>query len=574
LLLQSKSNPLHLAQSCIAGYENLVVWADLLDAINVFPVADGDTGKNLRVSLSPLRDCTSDMNGNVQSLTATALGNSGNIAAAFLGSFLQSDGERAALALQGQQQAYQAVHKPVSGTMLDVFDALVICLQGEKESEISFKYVRQQLKISVTNTATRLSALEEAGVVDSGALGMFVFFDGFFQQYIRGKAVGTPVMELFANKLQLAPTYQAEKTGEHCVEVVLAAHKQDAILPEKIATLGESAVVIPGKAETKVHLHTRNPSRLREQLSTLGSIVSWSDEAIDPQLLSSKEQSFASNCIRIMSDAAGSIPLSLAQQHGIVLLDSYIVTSDQALPESLFLPEKLYPLMVEGATISTAQASNNERHLHYQAACAQYEKVLYICTGSAFTGNYATARKWKEKHEAGNTFQILDSGAASGRLAVIALLAARFAETGVAAAEVISLAEQLSNQAKEYVFIDELKYLVAGGRVSKTKAFFADLLHMKPVISPEFDGVRKVGVVRNAQAQLAFALEKLETQKEQPEELFILLQYSDNKTWLQTKVKPAIRKLLPNAELLLVPLSLTSGVHMGPGTWSIAYARK
>jgi len=564
-----------LAQSCIAGYENLVVWADLLDAINVFPVADGDTGTNLRISLSPLRDCFADMAGSVQNLAVTALGNSGNIAAAFLGPFLtHATGELAELALQGQKQAFQAIHKPVSGTMLDIFDALVICLQGEQKRQLSLSDVRQQLGDAVANTANRLSALEEAGVVDSGALGMFIFFDGFFQQYLNGNATATPVTELFGSRLQLAASYQPEKSGEYCVEVVLAIDKQDVALSEEIASFGDSVVLVPGETETKVHLHTKNPDQLRKQLSALGTVVSWSDEAIDPQLHSANEKSFAGNSIRIMSDAAGSIPLTLAQQHGIILLDSYIVTADQALPESLYLPEKLYPQMLKGTKVSTAQASNNERHLHYQAACAQYEKVLYICTGSTFTGNYSTAQRWQKENAAESRFEILDSGAASGRLAVIALLTARFAETGAVAADVIAFAKELSKQAKEYVFINELKYLVAGGRVTKAKAFFADLLHMKPVISPDFEGVRKVGMVRNAQAQIDFGLEKLEEQKGNSAKLFVLLQYSNNKAWLQEKVEPAVRKLLPDAVMKLVPLSLTSGVHMGPGTWSIAYAEK
>ncbi len=566
---QTTSNSLLFAGSCIAGYENLVVWADLLDAINVFPVADGDTGTNLRVSLSPLRDCGSDLAVSVQKLTATGIGNSGNIAAAFLSSFLNAEGELAALAIEGQQQAYNAIHKPVSGTMLDVFDALVFCLQ---ETEFTFSAIRKSLREAVKNTANRLHVLEDAGVVDSGALGMFVFFDGFFQQYINGKAEATPIMDLFGRRLQLASSYQPEKSGEYCVEVVLATNKEDSVLSEKIANIGESAVLVPGETGTKIHLHTKNPDDLRKQLSSMGNVVSWTDEAIDPLLHSQNDKSFVNNQIRIMSDAAGSIPLALAKQHGIILLDSYILASDQAFPESLYLPEKLYPLMKKGVKVSTAQASNNERYLHYEAASAQYGKVLYICTGSAFTGNYSISAKWKEEDAAGDNFEILDSGAASGRLAVIALLTARFAETGADITDVIALAKQLSEQAEEFVFIDELKYLVAGGRVTKTKAFFADLLHMKPVISPHSEGVRKVGVVRNALAQLGFALGKLEKQKGNSRELFVLLQYSDNKTWLQEQVKPAVRELLPEAEIVIVPLSLTSGVHMGPGTWSIAYA--
>ncbi|MBN4068877.1 DegV family protein, partial [Desulfotalea psychrophila] len=54
--------------------------------------------------------------------------------------------------------------------------------------------------------------------------------------------------------------------------------------------------------------------------------------------------------------------------------------------------------------------------------------------------------------------------------------------------------------------------------------------------------------------------------------LFVLLQYTDNKDWLREVVEPQIRRHVPEAEILLVPLSLTSGVHMGPGAWSIAFA--
>jgi len=51
-----------------------------------------------------------------------------------------------------------------------------------------------------------------------------------------------------------------------------------------------------------------------------------------------------------------------------------------------------------------------------------------------------------------------------------------------------------------------------------------------------------------------------------------MLQYSDNEKWVTETVLPEVRQLAPKAEILLVPLSLTSGVHMGPGTWAMAWA--
>jgi DegV family protein with EDD domain len=561
-----------VCSACIAGFENLTAWADLLDRINVFPVADGDTGCNLRISLAPLRGCDSDMSGALEGLAASACGNSGNIAAAFFLEFLNREGDDLyKQAQRGRDRAWQAIADPSPGTMLGVFDALCLVLADQGE-DLDFLLIREALQKSVLVTVSQLPELREAGVVDSGALGMFLFFDGFFQKLTGQKMDTSPLLELFGDTLQLKTSFEPQATGEYCVEARLATKGSKTDLSQRIASLGDSAVVIPGTSGLKIHLHTRNPEQLREDLSSLGEVVDWSDEAMDPMLLTAEKRTFQKNCVRIMSDAAGSIPLDLARRHGIILLDSYILARDKAVPESLFSAEMLYSLMREGTRVSTAQASSHERHLHYQAATEQYGKVLYVSTGSAFTGNYSTAMAWREKNDPENHLEVIDTGAASGRLAVIAILSARLAEQGAPVDKVTAFAEELSRKAEEYVFLHELKYLVAGGRVTKTKAFFGDLLHMKPVISPVAEGVRKVGVLRNREAQLEFGIEKLLSIDSGGAGLFVLLQYSDNKEWLLECVEPQIRQSVPEAEILVVPLSLTSGVHMGPGTWSIAFA--
>ncbi len=559
--------------ACISGYENLTAWADLLDRINVFPVADGDTGTNLRISLAPLRECESNMSTAVTRLTAGGRGNSGNIAVAFFAEFLNPDGKGlAGKACAGRDLAWKSIADPCSGTMLGVFDTLCLILNEDRKSGLDFFKIRKQLQNAVLATVQQLPELEEAGVVDSGALGMFVFFDSFFQEIIEKKSGLSPVLELFAGKLQIKSSFQPQITGEYCVEAVLAPDGMQSDLPGKLSRLGDSAVIMESNSGVKLHLHTRNPEQLRKDLSSLGEVVNWSDEAMDPMIRVGENQNFQKNSIRIMSDAAGSIPLTLARHHGIILLDSYILVADQAKPESLFSSDQLYSLMKQGGRVTTAQASSHERHRHYRAACEQYDKVLYLCTGSAFTGNFSTVMAWKKENDSAGQIEAIDTGAASGRLAVIVLLTARLAEQGATVENVIAYARELTGQVKEYIFIHELKYLAAGGRVSRTKGFFADLLRMKPVISPSFEGVRKVGVVRNRDAQLEFALAKLQNYGQRGSGLLVLLQYSDNKEWLAETVEPLIHRQVPDAEILLVPLSLTSGVHMGPGTWSVAFA--
>ena len=165
--------------------------------------------------------------------------------------------------------------------------------------------------------------------------------------------------------------------------------------------------------------------------------------------------------------------------------------------------------MRQGVKVSTSQASVYERHQFYESVLNRFEKVLYLCVGSVFTGNYNVAMEWKKKHDPQNRILVIDTGAASGRLGTIALAAARYLAETNDMEKTFAFAQKAVQTCEEYVFLDKLQYLAAGGRLSKTSAFFGDMLKMKPVISPQPEGAKKVGVVRNQEDQLKMAEERL-----------------------------------------------------------------
>lgn len=563
-----------LADGFAAGYACLSARAELLDRINVFPVADSDTGANLRISLSPLRSGVTDKMAVAAQLARCATGNSGNIAAAFFSEFLQAEtaDELADLAARGRENAWRAVAAPKEGTMLSVFESLARALAVSPVTAAGCPEIIGALRQAVLATTQTLPDLRQAGVVDSGALAMFVFFDGFFR-IITGCSDDSPTLaELFPGKLRIAEDFSQERTDAYCVDAIIKPAADRPLSQEAVAALGESVVMLADQAQVKIHIHTADPDQLRRELNSLGEVLAWSDESIDANRDAGRGVSIPSGCIHIMTDAAGSLPRDLAKEHNITLLDSYIVCGDTARPESLCSPENIYAQMLAGQKVTTAQASLVERHQLYRTVCEQFGRTLYLSVGSAFTGNYAAAVAWKERQDRDRLLEIIDSGAASGRLGLITLLVGRYALKAESGDAVISYARVLCETCREYVFIDTLRYLVAGGRVSRANGFFGDLLHMKPVISPMREGVRKMGVVRNRQRQVDFALARLRTELDGGDSACILLQYSDNKDWVAETVQTSIQALLPGAEILLVPLSLTSGVHMGPGTWSLAFA--
>jgi uncharacterized protein len=115
-----------LRPALAAGYGCLVAWSELLDDINVFPVADGDTGANLRISLAPLRNPEVDRKSLGERLMRAATGNSGNIAAPFFQEFCLADtmADLAPRAASGSMLARRALVQPREGTMLTLFDRL------------------------------------------------------------------------------------------------------------------------------------------------------------------------------------------------------------------------------------------------------------------------------------------------------------------------------------------------------------------------------------------------------------------------------------------------------------------
>jgi DegV family protein with EDD domain len=562
----------NLAQALIMGAERVSAWADLLDRINIFPIADGDTGRNLKISLAPLRGIDEGRDKTIHRLFVNARGNSGNIAARFFSGLLTAESlKKVPEAVRlGRERAWSAVHDPKPGTILTLFDALAEFMESAsvEPSERFATMILGRLEDAVRSTPDLLPRLKEAGVVDSGALGMFIFFEGFFDSLSGGTVMRTPVTAVFSGLLSISTSYEIEEENGYCVDATLDAGDEKAI--RALSGMGESVVVIPGEDYVKVHLHAGDADKVRRSMESVAGIVRWLDDDLAEQVHEFKRLE-TDRAIHVMTDAAGSVTREDARSFGMTLLDSYVTVGDLSAPETYMQPGEVYAAMRRGMRATTSQASEYERRELYRSVMSRYERVLYVCVGSVYTGNHEAASRWKAENDLDDRFTILDTGAASGRLGSIALAVAGYSNTAESPDEVVEFAKKTVARCDEYLFIDTLKYLAAGGRLSKTQAFFGDMLGMKPVITPAADGVKKAGVVKHLEGQIAFAQERLRRAAAPGTRPFIMLQYTDNRTLVEDAILPLIAKHYPEADIKIQPLSLTTGVHAGPGTWSIAF---
>ena len=552
-----------------AGYACTVAWAELLDRINVFPVADGDTGRNLVVSLAPLRDPVVNDATVAERLLLSARGNSGNIACAFVRALLVgTPAESLAQAcVRGDALARQAVAVPQPGTMLTVLDALAYEAKTGLASPAVDRLLAHLAQI-VSETTSAQESLRQANVVDSGALGMLVFLDGMLRVYFGlGQAQDALAGRFRSLVLFERGSAPAQAEVGFCVDAVVHGPRPS---DAELSRIGSEVVVLDNGDLWKIHLHAPDVVVARAALGRLGEIVRWSWDDLHEQM-STRPARANSDDVHIMTDGAASLSRREAEALGITLLDSHINLGDISLPESRLAPEDLYSAMRRGVRVSTSQASTYERHKHYERVASQWGSALYLCVGSVYTGNCAVALDWRSSHSAGARMTLLDSGAASGRLAVVVRATALAARAGKPAAGLADFARTALGCAEEYIFLERLEYLARGGRMSKTGAFFGDALHLAPVVSPMPDGARRVALLRKREDKVAFACERAaQVFGAAGATGYLLAEYTDNRAWVVEHVLPRLRAAAPEAEIEVGALSLTTGAHTGPGTWAIA----
>ncbi|MCL4469347.1 MAG: DegV family EDD domain-containing protein [Deltaproteobacteria bacterium] len=557
-----------------AGTERIAAWADLLDSINVFPIADGDTGRNLLISLLPLKSSVRDRSVLTEKLFMAARGNSGNIAAQFFTGFLSYDNtaQFTEAVRAGTKRAWQAIADPQPGTMLSVFDELERSL---RESTMDGQGawvpgVLKRLEGTVMETTQTLPILKSAHVVDSGALGMFIFFDAFLNAlYLRAPQFA-PISAVFREHLEVKGARGGDMESGTCVDAVVKLKNGEQKSIGDLSMLGVSLVSQEHGECIKIHIHTGDQSHVRDVLSREGSIIQWATDDLEAQT-KAFSAGHVSQAIHVVTDAAGSITREQAKKLGITLLDSYITVGTKDAPETYIDRTELYQAMRKGIKVTTSQASLFERHQHYEKVLSLYGTALYLCVGSAFTGNYRVVMDWKKDHDPGDRLKVIDTGAASGRLGVIAAASARYALTASSEKDVLDFAARAVGSSEEYIFLDTLHFLAAGGRLSKTSAVFGDMLRLKPVVSPLPEGAKKVAVVRNKKDQISFAIEKLGKAFHAGDHPLIMIEYTDNEAWIEDEIAVLLRSRFPHAEVIVQPFSLTSGAHMGPGTWGIAF---
>lgn len=300
-----KINGLVLAEMIDLGSKNLAENAEKINALNVFPVPDGDTGTNMNLSMSSgAKETAANVVENIgelgksfsKGLLMGARGNSGVILSQlfrgmsqYIADKKEVNAKEFAEAIQnGVSIAYKAIIKPVEGTILTV--AREAAEAGLKAAENTTSVVEvmeaiyAEAQASLKRTPELLPILKEVGVVDSGGQGLVCVYQGFVAALKGEKIEGLEAVETNVVDMQFEDNHDMDFMNPEdivygfCTEFTVRLDKEkkefnEDKFREDMSKFGDSLLVISDSEFVKIHVHTETPGDVFNYGQQYGELI-------------------------------------------------------------------------------------------------------------------------------------------------------------------------------------------------------------------------------------------------------------------------------------------------------------
>ncbi len=304
-----------LKKALLSGAAWLEEHRDYINALNVFPVPDGDTGSNMSKTMqAAVKGIESSEDKSAAVISAKlahsallgARGNSGVILSQILRGLAMGLEKKTtftapdlAQAMQeAQRLAYRAVIKPVEGTILTVVretaDAAKISADGGSDLVALLQDMVIAARQSVARTPELLPALKQAGVVDSGGQGFCTVLEGIWR-YVRGETdVKLPTQHIQPAEIKKGVVTVEEEFGYEVVFLLRGEHLDVEAIRQMIIDMGGVSTVVAGDEKIlKVHTHCEQPGKILDYGVSLGSLLDINIENLQEQSLTYAAESAA-----------------------------------------------------------------------------------------------------------------------------------------------------------------------------------------------------------------------------------------------------------------------------------------
>jgi len=580
-----------LKRALIAGIGRVLASRETLNRINVFPVADGDTGSNLAFTLSavleavrPIRHahCGDVLERAAREAIDGARGNSGAILAQFMQGVsealtgvrrLHADHLVAAAGL-GSAQARAAVAEPREGTMLSVIAAFADALARAREAGMAdlretFAHALLVTRQALADTPQQLAVLRRAGVVDAGAMGFVELLEGIQDFMLRGRAAlreGSITAVNAAVGVFASVESDGDTAHRYCTECVLAAEAIDRdAVRAALAPLPSSSLVMAGTRERlRVHLHIDEPELLFDTLSAFGNVTARKADDMRAQERAARTLSD----VAVVVDSAADIPPDAFERLPLHLVPVRINFGAQDYLDKVSLSAREFYVKLARSTqpVRTSQPPPGDFRRLFEFLLSHHAEVVYVGLSRALSGTLQSAERAAQETDP-KRVRIVDTRNGSGGQGLLAVHAAERALAGADAATIAAELATLAQQTRTFAYARDLSNAVRGGRIPSWALPITQWLRLVPVIRlGGGDGrvhVRGVMLDRTGLPArfVARVVHRLDRSRRWRAEVL----HCDNAIEGEN-VRSALLRMLPDADVgELLDAGSAIGAHAGPG---------
>jgi DegV family protein with EDD domain len=583
-----------LSRAVIAGAHFVAERAEALNRINVFPVADGDTGTNVastlqkvaagisRIRQRHIREMSKAL---ADQAIGGARGNSGAILAQFFCGFSEGlpDSPRVttrafgAAVVKASESAYSAIARPVEGTILTVIRDWARHV-AERAAEVADFGVLlpeslKAARTSLQNTPRQMKLLQKAGVVDAGAQGFVYLLEGIVKYLREAARLAPPPVEPEEVRAAIFDRTPESILFRYCTEALLEGDAIDRdALRREVALLGDSVVLAGGAARVRLHIHTNEPEKLFAVAARFAAVAQTKIEDMRAQHESRFDQNRASR-VGIVTDSTCDLPDTMLEELGIGVVPVRVYFgSENYLDKVTITPAEFYArFAVTDQAPKTSQPPPADFTQVYRNVAAHAGSIVSIHLSSAVSGTYQAALVGARPVEKTHITHV-DSRNVSVGLGLVVRAAAEAAAAGKSAEEVARVARDTADRVRTFVAVPTLTHLVRGGRVSPLKGLVAKLLGLLPILQISKEGkAEPAAKARGYDAAKRKVLELLfeEAGERTSTSRRFGVAHCDAEDTAEELARE-IRQRYPESDVMIVECGPALGAHGGPGALALS----
>ena len=580
-----------LYNAILYGATRLSEKREALNLINVFPVKDNDTGNNLAHTMQYILNNTKsqeNVRDTLKNVARCAMigsrGNSGAIFSQYLNGLYQSSSEKAYVTVSemadffntAYSKAYKAIESPIEGTVITLMRAWSVSFKESLNEHKSIKEIFETslhtIKITLEETKQTLDVLRKNGVVDAGALGFYIFMDGF-SQVITGKNADEYDFSNHKQTVTIVETLphifvdDEVLVNRYCTEVLFEFDNlNEDELRNNLKDLGDCILISSQDDLARIHIHTNTPWEIIKHAAAIGRIL---DQKAEDMVMQKTLTGANSKDIALITDSIADIPQEFIFNHNVFQIPINIMIDGVSYLDKITVD---IPFLMQNILKASSSQLNLEQIKDFLTPILKrYDQVMILTVSSKMSGTYDRFKQAIDELSCDKSKVILiDTKTNSAAQGLLVKSAVEMIESQIPLDEIAQEIELLKSRVKILVSVLDINPMVRSGRIGERVGNILIRLGFRPLVTINTEGMGTIkGVAFSVAKNKKILLKSLKNKKIED---YVIVHAAANER--ADEIKSNMIKMTGKSPLYMMNISSVVALFAGIGSVAIAYIEK